>query len=151
MVYQERTKTKIMSEGKEILKTYEKDELKVYWKPNSCIHSTKCWKGLIQVFNPKNRPWVNLETATSKRIQKQIDECPSGALSYELNTDGKAKYDTEVKCLENGPLIIMGDVHVINSNGAEELKKKATAFCRCGASNNKPYCDGTHGKVGFIG
>ena len=71
-------------EKKNIVKKYFHNELTVVWQPNVCIHSKKCWKNLIQVFNPQNRPWINLEGANQDRIKKQIDNCPSGALSYQV-------------------------------------------------------------------
>ena len=68
---------------KEMVKEYSKGELTVVWKPETCSHSTKCWKGLIQVFNPKNRPWIDMDGADTDTIKAQIDRCPSGALSYQ--------------------------------------------------------------------
>ncbi|WP_299103968.1 (4Fe-4S)-binding protein [uncultured Tenacibaculum sp.] len=142
-----------MAENREITKEYSNADLTVYWKPNTCIHAKKCWKGLLQVFNPQNRPWVNMEGATTKRIMKQIDECPSGALSYTMKNEAAQEdaKETEVKCMENGPLMVMGDVHITNSDGTIEKRTKVTAFCRCGASTNKPFCDGKHNDVNFVG
>ena len=80
-----------MSEKKELIKEYKAYDLTVLWKPDQCIHSKNCWKGLIQVFNPQNRPWINLEAASSERIIKQIDQCPSGALSYHINNNNQNK------------------------------------------------------------
>jgi CDGSH-type Zn-finger protein len=54
----------------------------------------------------------------------------------------------EAKILLNGPILISGELHVIYKDGKEETKKDV-AFCRCGHSNNKPFCDGSHAKVGF--
>ena len=56
----------------------------------------------------------------------------------------------KVETIKNGPLMIVGEMDVKKADGSSEHKEKA-AFCRCGASNNKPYCDGTHAKVGFEG
>ena len=68
-------------------KKYTNGEVTVVWKPDACIHSTFCWKGLIQVFNPKERPWIKMDGATTERIIEQVKKCPSGALSYYMNAD----------------------------------------------------------------
>lgn len=144
-----------MAEGKsEIVKKYSNDEITVIWKPRTCIHAKKCWDGLPDVFNPEKRPWINIEGALAEKIRKQIDQCPSGALSYETKTEeGEVKSDpnTEINVLENGPLLVHGTLHVTNVDGTKEVKNKTTAFCRCGASENKPYCDGGHTNIGFKG
>ena len=139
-----------MSNQKETVKEYNNSDITVVWKPDMCIHSKKCWKGLIQVFNPQNRPWVNMDGASTKRIKKQVNECPSGALSYiDKQENAKNSSEIEVHCLENGPLMVKSDVKITHSNGNVETREKTTAFCRCGASNNKPFCDGAHSKIDF--
>jgi uncharacterized Fe-S cluster protein YjdI len=65
--------------------TYSNGEITVVWKPEICQHSTLCWKGLIEVFNPKERPWVKIDGATTERIVEQVKKCPSGALSFFYN------------------------------------------------------------------
>jgi uncharacterized Fe-S cluster protein YjdI len=62
-------------------KTYTNGEITVIWKPGVCIHSAKCVQGLGEVFNVNARPWINMEGSESDRIIKQVDQCPSGALS----------------------------------------------------------------------
>lgn len=71
-----------------IEKGYTNGEITVVWKPNTCIHSTNCWKGLLQVFNPQKRPWINMKGASTERIIDQVNKCPSGALSFRYN-DGR--------------------------------------------------------------
>ena len=53
--------------------------------------------------------------------------------------------------MKNGPLLVYGTLNVIDKDGNAETNNKTTAFCRCGASNNKPYCDGSHVKAKFEG
>lgn len=133
-------------------RTYSNEEMTVFWKPDTCIHAKKCWKGLIQVFDPRNRPWINMKGATTQRIKKQIDECPSGALSYTMKDEEVVQpQTTEVKCMENGPLLVHGDVEVTKTDGTTETRSKTTALCRCGASTNKPFCDGKHTEINFVG
>lgn len=64
-------------------KHYTKGDLTVVWKPDLCRHSMICWKGLIEVFNPKASPWINMDGAEAEKIIEQVKKCPSGALSYE--------------------------------------------------------------------
>jgi CDGSH-type Zn-finger protein len=52
--------------------------------------------------------------------------------------------------LENGPYLVKGSVTVRDADGAEyHLERETIALCRCGGSTNKPFCDGTHSKIGF--
>ena len=74
--------------SKDTLK-YTNGEITVVWKPNLCIHSTFCWKGLNEVFNPKKRPWITMSWTETKKIIEQVKKCPSGALSYFLNEENK--------------------------------------------------------------
>ena len=58
--------------------------------------------------------------------------------------------DVKIQALKNGPLLIKGDIDVLDSNGEPMTPPRPSiALCRCGQSNNKPFCDGTHGKAGF--
>lgn len=62
---------------------YTNGEITVLWKPNRCIHSGICVRGLPLVFDPRRKPWVDIQAATSEEICNQVDKCPSGALSWE--------------------------------------------------------------------
>jgi uncharacterized Fe-S cluster protein YjdI len=134
-------------------KEYTNGEVTVIWQPDLCIHSGICFRGLGQVFDPRKRPWVNLQGADTSLIVEQVQRCPSGALSYRMNEPGDQSSETQVstvvEVLPNGPLLVYGTVQVKDHHGNETLKNKTTAFCRCGASANKPYCDGSHVRVGF--
>jgi uncharacterized Fe-S cluster protein YjdI len=69
----------------EIVKRYSNGEVTVVWKPAVCIHSTICFAGLPAVFDPRRRPWVDIQAASSDAIVKQVRKCPSGALSVFRN------------------------------------------------------------------
>ena len=66
-------------------KAYTNGEITVLWKPGVCIHSGKCVLGLGEVFDVSARPWINMEGSITERIIKQVEQCPSGALSYVRN------------------------------------------------------------------
>jgi uncharacterized Fe-S cluster protein YjdI len=66
-------------------KTYTNGEITVIWKPGVCIHSARCVQGLGEVFNVNVRPWINMGGSETGRIIQQVDQCPSGALSYVRN------------------------------------------------------------------
>ena len=144
-----------MNETPDITKTYTNGEITVVWKPSVCVHSKVCWTQLSEVFNPKARPWINMDSATTERIAEQVDRCPSKALSYFRNEEDIQPDDVQaesiVEPMPNGPLLIYGNLKVKDAQGNETQKNKVTAFCRCGASSNKPYCDGSHVKIGFVG
>ncbi|WP_143306800.1 (4Fe-4S)-binding protein [Chitinophaga vietnamensis] len=142
---------------KDITKKYSNGEVTVVWKPNVCVHSKVCFSNLPAVFDPNNKPWINIEGASTERIIQQVKDCPSGALSYYLNAEVAAEggaapqitAESIVEPLPNGPLLVYGNIVVKDADGHETHKNKVTAFCRCGASGNKPYCDGSHTRIQF--
>ena len=139
----------------DITKKYSNGEVTVVWKPNLCIHSENCFHGLPQVFDPSNKPWVNVQGAATEVIVQQIKKCPSGALSYFLN-DQKDEPVAQpspviVEISPNGPLLVHGNLLVKSPDGSVVQREKLTALCRCGGSANKPFCDGSHKKINFVG
>src|SRR5205814_9400108 len=55
----------------------------------------------------------------------------------------------KIETIRNGPYIVTGEVELIDADGNKFPVEKRMALCRCGASTEKPFCDGTHSKVGF--
>jgi uncharacterized Fe-S cluster protein YjdI len=147
-----------ISNMKDITKKYTNGEVTIVWKPSVCIHSTLCWKGanaLPEVFNPQQSPWITPEGASTERIIQQVNQCPSGALSFYMNNEADANKETIaesiVEVTPKGPLLVYGNITVKDKDGNTTKKNKVTAFCRCGGSGNKPYCDGSHTRNGFEG
>ncbi|MFL1012968.1 (4Fe-4S)-binding protein [Flavisericum labens] len=135
-------------------KEFTNGEVTIVWKPESCIHSGICVKGLPKVFRPDMRPWIKIDGAESEDLINQVTQCPSGALSYYVNAHvnvASTLEEAKVEVMSNGPLLVHGTIKVISSDGSTEMKNKTTAFCRCGQSSNKPYCDGSHVKSKFKG
>ena len=144
-----------MSE-REIIKEYSSEEITVIWKPKKCIHSEICVKTLPEVYKPKEKRWIVPDNASMEALQSQIDKCPSGALEYRLKNEQSQEnksnnMEQKIEVLANGPLMVHGTLEITHADGRKEIKEKAAAFCRCGASENKPFCDGKHRSVGFKG
>ncbi len=72
-------------------KEYSNDEITVIWKSELCIHSGNCVRGLAKVFNPKDRPWIKVYSATTDEIIQTVNNCPSGALTYKRNNNNPEK------------------------------------------------------------
>lgn len=84
---------------KDITKKYSNGEVTIVWKPAICIHSKICWdklNGLPQVFNPRERPWIKADAASTQQIIEQVNKCPSGALSYFMNAKEEGNAITSV-------------------------------------------------------
>jgi uncharacterized Fe-S cluster protein YjdI len=57
----------------------------IVWKPDVCIHSGICARGLLDVFDPKRRPWIDMSKSDTQTMLEQVKKCPSGALNYFMN------------------------------------------------------------------
>jgi uncharacterized Fe-S cluster protein YjdI len=68
---------------------YSNGETTVVWKPELCIHSGICFKGLADVFDPRRKPWIDMSKAETQQIIDQVKKCPSGALSIGSSISGK--------------------------------------------------------------
>lgn len=140
------------------IKQYSNNEISVVWKPEICIHSTNCWKASLKIFNPKRRPWIDMNAGTTEEIIRIVNNCPSGALTYKREKEmaeqkaqpaqsSESKLTVQVN--KGGPYLVKGKFVFVDTDGKEEVKEGSIALCRCGASNNKPFCDGAHRKIGF--
>ena len=59
---------------------YENDDIVVFWNSEKCFHSKRCVHGSPSCFDPKRKPWIDLNQADNAEIWKAIDACPSKAL-----------------------------------------------------------------------
>lgn len=133
-------------------KKYTNDDITVVWKPELCVHSGICVGGLPQVFDPKARPWINISNASSEEIVAQVNQCPSGALSIlsqEQTVDSGNMEKSRIDILKDGPVKVTGPVKLTLSDASEQVIERDVFLCRCGHSANKPFCDGSHKRIGF--
>jgi len=133
-------------------RVYANDRIAVSWEPGFCIHAAECVRGLPAVFDNQRRPWVIVDNATPDEIGDVIQRCPTGALHFRRVDGGPQEpvpAQTVVRERPNGPLFVRGNVTVFSQDRALIREDTRVALCRCGASENKPFCDGSHRKVGF--
>ncbi|HMQ46262.1 MAG TPA: CDGSH iron-sulfur domain-containing protein [Saprospiraceae bacterium] len=69
----------------------------------------------------------------------------------EQNNNTNEEQECIIEVIPNGPLRVYGNLSVKKADGTIEKRTKAASFCRCGASANKPFCDGTHKGLDFVG
>ena len=65
-----------------MIKRYSNGDVTVVWQPDLCRHSAICARGLPKVFDPRRRPWIELQHADPAAIVAQVERWPSGALSW---------------------------------------------------------------------
>jgi uncharacterized Fe-S cluster protein YjdI/CDGSH-type Zn-finger protein len=133
-------------------RVYANDAIEVYWEPRFCIHSGNCTRRLGQVFNSQARPWIDVDAAEPDRIAETVLTCPTGALHFRRLDDGpqeQAAAQTTVEPCPDGPLFVRGRLQILDGDGNLIREDTRLALCRCGASRNKPFCDGSHRTIGF--
>lgn len=128
-------------------RTTEGEAIDIGFEGKRCIHARNCVLGRPDVFEP-NAPggWIRPQRASVERIVQVVETCPSGALTYRRKDGGAQEQPPAVNTLrlrEDGPLALHADIRL----GEEALLR--AVLCRCGASQNKPFCDGSHAKAGF--
>lgn len=131
---------------------YESDDILVTYDVKRCIHAAECVRGLPAVFDTDKRPWIQPDQAAADQVAEVITRCPTGALQFERRDGGASEAVPEentVRVDPNGPLYLRGDINVMTTDGHLLLEDTRMALCRCGASSDKPFCDGSHSKIDF--
>ncbi|HBH11881.1 MAG TPA: glutamate synthase [Clostridiales bacterium] len=126
------------------LDSYTGKEIIIHDDRGICSHAGFCTDGLPTVFMMGKEPWINPDAETIERIIETIKKCPSGALSYTINDVKHDDYhkNEEIVVTENGPYYARGDIEFLHVDKPQT--QNHYALCRCGASKNKPYCNGQH-------
>lgn len=132
-------------------RTYENERIRVFWDATRCIHTGICLRGSPDVFDVDSRPWIDLGDADAEAVAATIRACPTGALRYDGEGVDLEQPDepTVVEIRPNGPLFLRGRVSLKAPGAEPQPEEYRFALCRCGASENKPYCDNSHRLVRF--
>lgn len=120
----------------------------IRFEAKRCVHTRHCVLERPDVFVPNvEGAWIHPDAVSVEDVVKVAETCPSGAIRYERLDGGPEEAAPPVNLVrvrENGPLAFRAPLTV---DGAD-VGMRAT-LCRCGASKNKPFCDGAHGTIGF--
>lgn len=133
------------------IRTYSSNDIDVTYDVARCIHAAECVRHLSQVFDTQKRPWIQPANAAADEIAAVVERCPSGALHYARRSGIQEEIPSSnsVQLQVNGPLYVRGDLEVVRSDGSTLIRDTRLALCRCGASQNKPFCDNSHRTSGF--
>src|SRR5882672_1503309 len=137
--------------GKNRRKSYAGKGITIFDNRGLCSHVGYCTDGLKSVFRMKDEPWIDPDGAAVEEVIATIRKCPSGALSYAI--DGVEAQPPQrpplVTVTDNGPYAVTGGIELMGVTFGEGASTEHYTLCRCGASKNKPFCDGSHWDIGF--
>ena len=130
------------------IETVRGKDLELMFETRRCIHARFCVTGAPNVFLANVQgSWLHPDSMPVERVVEVAHACPSGAIRYR-RLDGKANESAPpvnlIGVRESGPYAFRGQLQI----DGEPSGFRAT-LCRCGASGNKPFCDGRHQKIGF--
>lgn len=132
-------------------KAYEGKEITIHDNRTICSHAGECVSNLNSVFDVNKKPWISPDNASKDEIINVVKKCPSGALSYSLNEKQTRDFNRspEIQIAKDGPYNVVGNIPISLSDDLQPPAKEHYSLCRCGASKNKPYCDGSHSDINF--
>ena len=133
-------------------KSYAGEKVTVHDNRMICCHAAECVENLSSVFSLEQRPWINADGAEIEKIIEVIGKCPSGALSYTIDDVRKVGKEEEpsIRISNDGPYNVSGGITLNVEDELQPPSKEKYSLCRCGASKNKPYCDGAHHDINFV-
>ena len=142
---------------RKIIKKYSNGKITVIWQPDLCVHAGICFTELPDVFDPSDRPWINMKKATTNEIIDVVEACPTDALTFIYNepeaiknTESETNYDVVmIQVITDGPYVVKGKFELTDGAGNIIFSEGETKLCRCGTSKTKPFCDGSHLKIKF--
>ena len=126
---------------------YTGEEIDVSWDSRLCIHIGECGYASGELFVGGREPWCQPNLVSTDETRDVVSRCPSGALSYQMkdaSATEKPAAENTVQVAYNGPLYVQGDLEIEDAANDMPGIKRRVAFCRCGLSNNKPFCDNSH-------
>ena len=137
--------------SKDRLDTYQGKKITIHDNRSICAHAGYCTDGLPSVFRLREDPFVDPDGAGIEEIIDIVKQCPSGALTYTLEDDSDTRTidETSIFIAPNGPYVVKGKIVLLDTVKVKGASDTSFCLCRCGASKNKPFCDGSHWDINF--
>ena len=130
---------------------YPADGITINDNRSICAHAGFCTDNLPEVWRLKQEPWIDPHGAAAGEIAAVVRMCPSGALSYSIG--GVEHRDREggpaILVSRNGPYFVTGRIELVDASWGDGGSREHYTLCRCGQSQNKPFCDGSHWAADF--
>lgn len=137
--------------SKDEVLTYEGKEITIHYNRLLCSHAAECGTRQKAAFDSSRKPWIVPDNASVEAIQEVVRACPSGALRFSLPGEDPVHSVGEEQSITvetDGPYRVRG-VPLADPTLAKGASPDKYVLCRCGASKNKPYCDGSHYDIGW--
>ena len=134
----------------EIIQRYEGKEINIVFNRSICAGAGTCVRNFPAIYKNASEDWIYPDEASVEEVKKSVRQCPSGALSYEVvGADDKedAYKGYKVSVVKNGPLNVVGNIALHVDKWSTNANPQKYSLCRCGASENKPFCDYTHASL----
>ena len=130
---------------------YAAKEVVLHDNRGLCAHAGHCTSGLPRVFREDEEPWIDPNGAGAQEILDVVRRCPSGALSASVRGVERREEGRPARIVvsKDGPYEIEGGIELLGAEFGAGASRDRYCLCRCGASKNKPFCDGSHWEVGF--
>jgi CDGSH-type Zn-finger protein len=137
--------------AKDRLDSYQGQEITIHDNRSICAHAGVCTSGLPSVFRYSEDPFVDPDGASFEEIVDIVNQCPSGALSYTIEDESETRIinDASIYIEPDGPYVVKGKVVLLDTGKGKGASESNCSLCRCGASKNKPFCDGSHWDINF--
>jgi CDGSH-type Zn-finger protein/truncated hemoglobin YjbI len=141
--------------------TYPGQQVTIFDNRGICQHSGLCTDRLPAAFRTDQEPFVAPSGGRMDEIVRAVRDCPSGALSLAFDgdearslADWHGTRERAIQVTQDGPYRVTGGIPLADASGADVPRAAGSsrehyALCRCGHSQNKPFCSGMHWYVGF--
>ena len=131
--------------------SYAGQQLTIHDNRAACAHVGFCTDQLANCFRHKQDPWIHPDAEDVEKVIEVIRKCPSGALSYSINDEKHNVFSANpsITIIKGGPLAVTGGIELLEQTFANGVSTEHYTLCRCGASKNKPFCDGSHWNTDF--